>query len=128
MKKPKPCPCGSQKTFEQCCNRYISGEQLPKTPEALMRSRYSAYTKANISYIQKTMCGPASQEYNAKEARQWAKTAHWLGLKIIKTSQNDTIGHVEFIARYRLNHTEHQLHECSEFHYIDNRWYYIQGT
>jgi len=127
MKKPEQCPCGSQKTFEQRCNRYISGNQLPKTPEALMRSRYSAYTKANIAYIQKTMCGSASQGYNAEEARQWAKNAHWLGLMVIKSSQNDTISHVEFIARYRLNQKEHQLHECSEFHYIDNRWYYVQG-
>ena len=92
-----------------------------------MRSRYTAYSKANIAYIQKTMRGPASQGYNAEEARQWSASAQWLGLSIIHTSQKGPIGYVEFIARYRLNQVEHQLHEQSEFHYIDNRWYYVQG-
>lgn len=127
MTKKDLCPCGSQKTFEQCCNRYISGRQLPTTPEALMRSRYSAYTKANIAYIQKTMRGPASRRYNADKAREWAKSVYWLGLKVIRASENNTIGYVEFVARYRFNQVEYQLHEYSEFHYIDNCWYYVKG-
>lgn len=127
MKKEK-CPCGSKKDFSECCELYISGKQSAQTPEALMRSRYSAYTKGNISYIQKTMCGTASQGFNANKAKKWAKKSHWLGLKVIKIHQeNRKKGYVEFIARYRIKQKENKIRECSEFHYIDNCWYYVDG-
>jgi SEC-C motif-containing protein len=128
MSKKNLCPCGSKTTFDCCCGLYISGEKSPKTPEALMRSRYTAYTQANIPYIQQTMCGPASCGYDPIDAHRWAKQAQWLGLKVINsTLKNKKIGHVEFIARYRLNQQAYQIHERSEFHYINDRWYYVSG-
>ena len=93
-----------------------------------MRSRYSAYTLGNIAYIEKTMCGSAKQGFNADEAQQSAVQSKWLGLTILKQHQdNDTVGFVEFVARYRLDQKAHRLHECSEFHYIGDRWYYVDG-
>ncbi len=122
------CPCGSEKTFTTCCDLYISGKHVANTPEALMRSRYSAYTKANIPYIQKTMRGPASQDYNPDEAFAWAKQSEWLGLKVIKShQQNSNKGYVEFIAQFKINQQTQQIHEYSEFECIDGIWYYIDG-
>ncbi|HSG62441.1 MAG TPA: SEC-C metal-binding domain-containing protein, partial [Pseudomonadales bacterium] len=37
------CPCGSNKPFAKCCDRFLSGAQHAKTPEQLMRSRFSAF-------------------------------------------------------------------------------------
>ena len=34
-----------------CCGSYIEGEKKASTPEVLMRSRYTAYTKGEIEYI-----------------------------------------------------------------------------
>ncbi|MGE0616813.1 MAG: YchJ family metal-binding protein, partial [Bacteriovoracia bacterium] len=45
------CPCGTQSNYADCCERYISGKQYAPTPEALMRSRYTAYTKAEMGYL-----------------------------------------------------------------------------
>lgn len=126
--KNEKCPCDSGKDFAECCELCISGKQPARTPEILMRSRYSAYTKSNIAYIQETMCGPANQGFNADSAREWSSKSRWLGLKVIKSTQeNPEKGFVEFIARYRFNQKNCKLHEISEFHFIDKRWYYVDG-
>ena len=39
-----------------------------------MRSRYTAYTEANIGYIQRTMKAPALSRFNAESAKVWAAT------------------------------------------------------
>ena len=48
-----------------------------------MRSRYTAYTRADIEYIQRTMRGLALQGFNAESAGQWARQIQWLNLKIV---------------------------------------------
>ncbi|PSC68836.1 zinc chelation isoform B [Micractinium conductrix] len=53
LSKQKACPCGSGAAFKECCQRYHEGA-LPETPEQLMRSRYSAYVKANWRYVEDT--------------------------------------------------------------------------
>lgn len=122
------CPCGSKKNYADCCELCIDGKQLAQTPEALMRSRYSAYTKANIAYIEKTMCGRASNGFNVDEARQWAQRSDWLGLNVIEvTHKSSKTACVEFIARFSINKEQHKIHELSEFHYINGRWYYVDG-
>ncbi|MGE4560780.1 MAG: SEC-C metal-binding domain-containing protein, partial [Desulfobulbus sp.] len=42
------CPCESGLPFATCCRPLLSGEQQAATAEALMRSRYTAYTRAAI--------------------------------------------------------------------------------
>jgi len=39
----KSCICGESKPFAKCCNRFLSGKQNAKTPEQLIRSRFSTY-------------------------------------------------------------------------------------
>ena len=62
--------------------------------ETLMRSRYTAYTLADIAYIKKTM--------REKSVEAVDQSIHWLGLNIIKTTKK-TEYHVfvEFIAKYK---------------------------
>ncbi len=125
------CPCNSQRAVSDCCGRYLSGQFFPETPEALMRSRYTAYSLSNIAYIQQTMRGAAAKNFNPDAARQWASEVQWLGLKIIAAPpvvEGADIGFVKFVASYRqLNHN-HIIHELSEFQRLDGRWYYIKGT
>ncbi len=45
------CPCGSNKPYTDCCARYVEGNKHAPTAEALMRSRYTAYT-----FCAKTTC------------------------------------------------------------------------
>lgn len=48
------CPCGSGRRFADCCGVYLSGGSQAlgaPTPEALMRSRYSAYACGDDAYV-----------------------------------------------------------------------------
>lgn len=123
------CPCGSEIDYAECCGVFIEGKQIPHTPEALMRSRYTAYTKANIDYIEHTMKAPASDHFIASEAREWAERVEWKELKIIATPPSDdiNIGFVEFLAYFYDKGKRHAIHELSEFHRIEGCWYYMSG-
>jgi SEC-C motif-containing protein len=122
------CPCGSSKNYAQCCAPFITAETLPNTPEELMRSRYTAYTQANIDYIAKTMKEPANIDFEPEEARSWAMDVKWLGLEVVTSSQNGDEGTVEFIAQYSHAQKKYVLHEISQFRRDDNQWYYIEGN
>lgn len=124
------CPCGSNKAYVDCCEIYISGKQLAPTPEALMRSRYTAYTQANMDYIQASMKGVAAEDFNSEVSKQWAQHVKWLNLEVLNASAitaKDTVGFVEFIAHYIFNHKKENIHEMSEFHRENNHWYYVGG-
>ena len=45
------CPCGSERAYAECCGPIISGSKKAPTPEALMRSRYTAYVKGEIDFL-----------------------------------------------------------------------------
>ncbi len=125
------CPCGSQLLYPVCCGPFLADQAIPKTPEALMRSRYTAYSLADIDYIQKTMRGKSLVGFDAEEAKRWALSVQWLGLKVIFASQiteESNIGFVEFKASFMQLKKRKVLQERSEFHRIDGRWYYISGV
>jgi SEC-C motif-containing protein len=121
------CPCNSKKLYEKCCELYISGKMIPPTAEALMRSRYTAYTQVNIPYIQATMCGKAAEEYDPVAAEQWAKAAKWKELKVKRAFPHPTdpnMAYVEFVAIYKSNGRPQKIVEISEFKKIERKWYY----
>lgn len=122
------CPCGSANTYSTCCGVFIEQKQYPSTPDQLMRSRYSAYVIADMDYITNTMQGPAAINFNANEAFTWTTSITWIGLTVVKTKTLGNKGWVEFIASYLTAGKTQQIHELSEFHRINGRWYYIDGT
>ena len=124
----KPCPCGSGKLFMKCCKPFITGKALPTTAEQLMRSRYSAYTRADMDYIQATMRDNAAENFDVDSAKAWAEKAKWLSLKVTNTSdgsQEDQKGTVSFLAQYKSNGELHHLHENSLFEKHNGRWFYV---
>jgi SEC-C motif-containing protein len=113
-----------------CCGIYLSEKAIPKTPEALMRSRYTAYSMANIDYIKKTMRGKPLVNFNEIEATRWAKSVQWMGLNVIKPHREEVdkhIGFVEFIATYLDKGAIKIIHEISQFQFMNGRWFYIDG-
>ncbi len=117
------CPCSSNQEYPQCCGLFLETSNIPQTPEKLMRSRYSAYTLANVDYIQKTMRGKASMNFDAHKAAGWAISVYWLGLEVIKTQANQ----VEFKASYLEKDSIKTIHEISTFENIDGCWFYTEG-
>ncbi len=124
----KYCPCGTGNPYITCCGKFITQQQLPATPEELMRSRYTAYTKANVDYLALTMKSPAADHFDKDEARSWAEKISWTKLQIIRSTQDGNRGIVEFIAFYSSDNKETALHEISEFTCENGQWYYTKGS
>ncbi|MFP9112577.1 YchJ family protein [Flavobacterium sp. RHBU_3] len=118
------CPCSSGKSFSQCCEKYVSGNATPETPEALMRSRYTAYTLHDADYIYNTTAPAERRHHNKKDILAWAKSCHWVKLEVLY-SQGAI---VEFKAYYLDSALRPQVHhERSEFQNISGVWYYKNG-
>jgi SEC-C motif-containing protein len=94
------------------------------TPEALMRSRYSAYVLGLSDYLLATWhprTRPAAIEPDPPGLK-------WLGLEVRRHEQQDADhATVEFIARSKQGGRAARLHELSRFVREDGRWYYVDG-
>jgi SEC-C motif-containing protein len=123
----KSCVCGSDKGFEKCCGRFLSGAQQPKTPEQLMRSRYSAYALGDHgAYLLRTWF-PATARGLTEEALS-RRSCNWTRLEILAKSQDGDRGLVEFNAWFRQGGGEEELlHEKSVFQRMGGRWLYVGG-
>ena len=125
------CPCGSEKNLAECCGPLIAGDDQPATAEALMRSRYTAYTQCAVDYIRETMHPDTrGRGFDRESVEQWSKESEWLGIEVLNTSkggEDDEEGTVEFIARYRDGKTTFDHHETSEFRKHDGKWYFVDG-
>jgi len=118
------CPCGTGKTFEECCSLYIEGTPAP-TAEALMRSRYTAYSLGKGAYLAATLSEEQRKDFDIKEFEESYEQTKWQGLAINKTElggENDDTGSVEFIARYRMQGEPNVHHELAFFTREDGKW------
>ena len=123
-----PCPCQSSLEYNLCCGRYHKGKLAAPTAEALMRSRYSAYSLQLGRYLFKTWhksTRPTIQSLLQNDDSQW------LGLKIVKTVQGmeqDDTGIVTFIATYSRQNHINQLSETSRFEKVKGQWVYVDAV
>jgi len=123
------CPCGFERDYAQCCKPYLIGQATPTTPESLMRSRYTAYTMADIAYIEKTQRGKAAEGFHAIDAFVWAKRVTWTKLEVLHASlKKPQKGTVEFIATFVDAGAMQSMHEKSEFIKKAGQWFYVDGV
>jgi len=123
----KACPCGSGSNFDECCEPYLKGEAVPPTAEALMRSRYTAYTIEDYDYVIRTT--HSSNRPTPEDFTDDVKL-DWTGLEIVDTAagqEGDDAGEVEFIARYNLKGKPLNQHERSSFVREEGQWFYMDG-
>lgn len=125
MAKLRFCPCGSSNKIEDCCGRYIDGGEAAPTAEALMRSRYTAYTRLREDYLLSTWHA-STRPVTLRLADE--APIRWLGL-VVKRHELQDADHaaVEFVARYKVNGRAHRLHEASRFVREAGRWLYVDG-
>ncbi|MBS7777300.1 YchJ family metal-binding protein [Acidovorax sp. CCYZU-2555] len=125
------CPCGRVDgkarplSYADCCERFVAHFDTRPAPDAehLMRSRYSAFVRADAAYLQATWHAsqrPATLDFDA--------ATRWLGLSV-KDFQvtGDDRAEVEFVARYRIAGRAVRLHERSRFVREQGRWFYVDG-
>lgn len=124
------CPCGSQKSYADCCEPLIRGTQSAETAEALMRARYTAYVKTEIDYIFNTTHADMRDKFDRQDGEAWSRKTDWHSLEIRRTEAGgvqDQTGWVEFIARYRTKGKLSQHHEMAEFRKVDGQWFFYDG-
>ncbi|OFX14285.1 MAG: hypothetical protein A2516_07940 [Alphaproteobacteria bacterium RIFOXYD12_FULL_60_8] len=123
------CPCGSGRTFETCCGPLLAGGAAA-SPEALMRSRYTAFVKGQLQYIEDTHASDVREDFNRSAAESTASSVEWVGLDILRTKdggKDDETGEVEFTARFKQNGQVSVHHERSTFRRENGRWFYVDG-
>ncbi len=122
---PPRCPCGTGLTYAACCGRYLEQAEIPDHAEALMRSRYTAYTLNRDDYLL------ATWHHSTRPAAldRTNETQHkWLGLTVERHEQPAADrAIVEFVARFKVGGRTHRLHEISRFVHENGRWLYIDG-
>ena len=124
------CPCGSGSDFDECCGPIIKGATPASTPEALMRSRFTAYVHGDLDHIENTHAKEASDLFNRSAAESTAKSVKWISLEINDTTgggEGDDTGTVEFAARFKQDGELQVHHERSNFRREDGRWLYVDG-
>ena len=131
MTMNKLCPCGSNRPFHECCDLIISAKREAATCQELMRSRYVAFTLANVDYLMRSHHSETRPVGKKNSIRKWAQSVQWMGLVILNTQgvdACDTIGYVEFKALYLKDGKMQQIHEKSLFKREDQRWVYVSGV
>jgi SEC-C motif-containing protein len=121
------CICGSGKLFEKCCAPLLSGAKHAKTPEQLMRSRYSAYALGDHGdYLLQTWFPPSAQGLTVEALSQ--RSCEWIKLDVLNKSQSGEKGTVEFKAWFIDGSGDKQVqHEKSVFQRSNGRWLYVGG-
>ena len=87
-----------------------------------MRSRYSAFVRGDLDYIESTWHPDHRSRDLAPDPR-----IQWLGLEIIDAREGEREATVEFEARLLLDGRVEALHEKSRFVRTRGRWLYISG-
>lgn len=125
------CPCGSEKSLDQCCGVYQKSRQAP-TALALMKSRYVAYTNGNVDYLVETTHPLRQHNLSKRDIKTWSEENTWQRLEIVSStlgSSQDLKGEVEFKAYFLDKKNKPTIHhEVSTFDKIDGKWYYSKGV
>lgn len=121
------CPCGSGRSLDECCGPFLSGAAAAPTPEALMRSRYTAYALGNDAYVLATWdeATRPSGLFEEGEARP-----KWISLKVTDAkpvADGADTGEVTFTAVARTSQGAMRLTERSLFRKTKGCWVYVRA-
>ncbi|GGW55658.1 YchJ family protein [Vreelandella hamiltonii] len=120
---PESCPCGSTLPLAACCQPFHQGQAVPETPEALMRSRYTAFALNERDYLLATWHATTRPATLPPDP-----TTQWQSLVIVSAPQpSRDEGHVHFKATFRESGRWHVLEEASRFVWEEQRWWYVDG-
>jgi len=121
------CLCHSQKAFLECCGPLLEGEKEAASPEALMRSRYSAFCQKNIDYVVDTTDPQARADMDRDSTLEWMNGAEFTRLEVLASSDEGNKGTVEFKAYFKMNGVDEVHHEVSKFRKQGGVWYFRDG-
>ncbi len=117
------CPCDGAREYAHCCQPIHRGELEAATPEALMRSRYSAFALGLIDYLRHSWAPETCPvDLELDPAQRWTR------LRILDApAVEGERGVVHFRAHYRYGEERDFLEERSRFRREAGRWVYVDG-
>ncbi len=126
-----PCPCGSDASYEDCCQPFHRGHSKPATAEQLMRSRYSAYAYRQVDYLIESYHPSMRSKRLREDLIATIQNADWIYLRILSSSggkEGDKQGKVAFVAGYFMDGEQLETREHSRFRRFEGDWkYYDDG-
>lgn len=122
------CPCETGEEYSSCCGIYHNDITQVKTAEQLMRSRYTAFVKANGDYLMLSHHSSTRPVHQKYDIMSWAMSVKWLKLEVeevIAGDEKDTEGEVVFSAYYMERFKNRCLKEHSKFVKENGHWVYL---
>jgi len=118
------CYCGYSMSFQDCCGKYIEGNQKAPTALVLMKSRYAAYAIHQVAYLWETTHPSQRKLYSKNDILNWATANEWKKLEILSFTEST----VEFRAYFLDEKKQNQVHyEFSTFVKENEKWFYLDG-
>ncbi|MCM2323466.1 MAG: YchJ family metal-binding protein [Oligoflexia bacterium] len=126
---PSLCPCGSGAQLSSCCLPLIQGKESAPTAEALLRSRYTAFTRGDVDYILGTHHSRTRGEIKRDEIEDWSRNSKWLGLEIVQQDPGETADQatIIFCARYETEGKPQEHWERSLFEKEAGEWRFVDA-
>lgn len=130
---PRDCPCTSGLRYAACCRPLHAGERAAATPEALMRSRFSAFALGLGGYLVDTLSSDHEDralpaDALARELGRVRERQRFLGLEILHASTDGDRGEVLFFARVFERGRDRSFAELSTFVREDGSFRYQSGV
>ena len=125
------CPCGSTKSYDDCCHSFHEGIKTP-SPLELVKARYAAYAMNRADFIMKTT-HPASPQYETnykkweEEISNFSHAFSFEGAEIIDSKEQNTVAIVTFVAHLKEQDKEASFTERSFFEKRQGDWLYRCG-
>ena len=118
-----PCPCGTEKLFEACCEPLLTRQRVAETAEQLMRARFTAHVAHNFRFLHDTHQPTAGKPY---EEEAGVPAVRWTRLVVHSSEpgRDASQAFVDFSAYGLEGETEKVLHEKAEFVRVDGVWLY----
>ena len=130
--RPRDCPCGSGARYAACCGPLHDRTAIAESPEALMRSRFSAFVVGAGDYLVETLAADhpdraAPAAALARELGRAKDKQRFLGLRILYANAAADEGEVLFFARIFEKGTDRSFAELSRFVRENGAWRYASG-
>lgn len=129
-----PCPCTSGKMLDDCCGPYLAGTAEAPTPEALMRSRFTAFALKDPEYLWRTLADAHPDRQQSKDEvmyalRRSSREAKFRRLDVLDTAPADSggVARVLFLATLFHKGIEASFVELSDFVHEHGGWRYRSG-
>ena len=124
----KACPCTSALPYADCCAPFHRGAREPSTPEALMRSRFSAYARGEAEYLWRTLHADHADRAAPKEdvlraVKHASVTYKYMRLHILDAKEAQVL----FRANVFEKGKDGSFIELSTFAHDGTGWRYIEG-